>query len=142
MNMVESLKDKADGMLSSANQINRVVVDKLEAGTRLNLDAAGYYSNVGIKQLRAFSNIRDLDSIQKFTADSISQGGEVIKRMLDDSKTWMNLVGDTREELANALKSQAENAAERASGSMQAATNEAGDMSETKKRSPGKSAMS
>lgn len=138
MNMVESLKDKADGMLSSANQINRVVVDKLEAGTRLNLDAAGYYSNVGIKQLRAFSNLRDLDSIQKFTADSISQGGEVVKRMLDDSKTWMNLIGDTREQLANALKSQAENAADRAAGSMQTATNEASDMSETKKRSPGK----
>jgi|SRR6185436_8730815 phasin family protein len=124
MNMVESLKDKADGLLSSASEINRVLVDKLEQGNRINIDSATYYSNVGIKQLRALGNIRDFDSVQKFTANSISQSGEVIKKMLEDSKSWMSLLGDTKEQLTSVIKSNAQNAA-----------SEVSEMADSKKKS-------
>jgi phasin family protein len=130
MNMVESLKGKTDGLLASASDINRVLVDKLEQGTRLNLDSANYYSSVGIKQMRALSNLRDFDSVQKFTADSISQSGELIKKVLDDSKAWMNLFGETKDQLTDVLKSTTQNAA-----------NEMSDIGDTKKKSSTKSVL-
>jgi phasin family protein len=137
MNMVESLKGKTDGLLSSAGDINRVLVDKLEQGTRLNLDSANYYSGVGIKQLRALSNIRDFDSVQKFTADSISQSGEIVKKVLDDSKAWMNLFGEAKDQLTGVLKSTTQNAAD----SAQTAANEMSDIGDSKKKSSTKSAL-
>lgn len=105
MNMVESLKDRANGVMTSAGDLNRIVVDKLERGAQLNLASASYYSEVGIKHLRSMSGVRDLESMQKFTADSISQGGELIKKMLDDSKAWMSLLGEAKDQLGGVFKS-------------------------------------
>lgn len=141
MNMVESLKGKTDGLLSSAGDINRVLVDKLEQGTRLNLDSANYYSGVGIKQMRALSNIRDFDSVQKFTADSISQSGEIIKKVLDDSKAWMNLFGEAKDQLTGVLKSTTQNTAQGAADTAQTAANEMSDMGDSKKKSATKSVL-
>lgn len=131
MNIVESLKDKTDGILSSAGDINRVLVDKLEQGSRLNIDSATYYSNVGIRQLRALSNIRDFESVQKFTADSISQSGDVIKKLLDDSKSWMGLFGDTKDQLTDIFKSNTQSA----ENTVQNAASEMSEAAESKKKS-------
>jgi phasin family protein len=101
MSVVETLKDKAGDILSSAGDFNRIAIDKIEEATKLNLASATYFSNIGIRQLRALSAIRDLDSIQKFTADSISLSGEVAKKVLDDSKAWLSLGADVKDKVGN-----------------------------------------
>ena len=96
MAVIETLKDKAGVVISSAGEINKLAIDKFEEMAKINLTTAGYFSDVGIKQLRALSGIKDLESMRKFTADSISLSGEIAKKLLDDSKTWMGFGADIK----------------------------------------------
>ena len=101
MAVIDSLKDKASVVLSSAGEINKLAIDKMEEMAKINLASVGYFSDIGIKQLRAFSGIKDLESMRKFTADSIALSGEVAKKELDDSKTWMGFGTDIKEKVTD-----------------------------------------
>lgn len=106
MSVVDTFKDKASDLMSSAGDFNALMIDKVEEATKLNLASATYFSNIGVRQMRALSGIRDLDSMQKFTADSISLSGEIIKKVLDDSKAWMNIGADVKDRVSGIFKSQ------------------------------------
>ncbi len=108
MSVVETFKDKASDLISSAGDLNKLVIDKVEEATKLNLASATYFSNIGIRQLRAMSGVRDMDSAQKFTADSISLSGEIIKKVLDDTKAWMNIGADVKDRVSGIFKSHEE----------------------------------
>ncbi len=93
MAVLETIKDKADvikgkagPVLASVGDLNEVAIDKIEEASKLSLSSAGYFSQIGIKQLRAASSVKDMESLRKFTADSISLSGEIAKKMLEDSK--------------------------------------------------------
>lgn len=100
MAVMETLKDKAGILLSSASGLNKLAIDKVEEAAKMNIAAASYFSEVGIKQMRAMSGIKDMDSVRKFTADSISLSGEIAKKMLDDSKSWMSMGVDVKEKVS------------------------------------------
>ncbi len=104
------LKGKAGVLLSSVSEFNKLAIDKAEEMSKMNLSSASYYSELGIKQMRAVSSIKDLESLRKFTADSISLSGEVAKKMLDDSKTWMAMGGDVKEKVTDMFTSKDETA--------------------------------
>ena len=95
------LKGKAGVVLSSVSDFNKLAIDKMEEMSKLNLSSASYFSELGIKQMRAVSSIKDVESLRKFTADSISLSGEVAKKMLDDSKAWMGMGGDFKEKVTD-----------------------------------------
>ena len=95
------LKGKADAVLSSIGGINKLAIDKMEEMSKLNLSSASYFSELGIKQMRAVSSIKDIESLRKFTADSISLSGEVAKKMLDDSRAWMGVGGDLKDKVTD-----------------------------------------
>jgi phasin family protein len=104
----DMLKDKAGVVLSSVSDLNKLAIDKIEEISKMNLSSANYYSALGIKQMRAVSSVKDLDSLRKFTADSISLSGEVAKRMLDDSKMWMGMGSDMKEKITDMFTSKDE----------------------------------
>ena len=99
MAVMETLKDKAGVAMASAGAFNRLAIDKAEEITKLNLATAAYFSDLGIKQLRALSGVKDVETMRKFTADSISLSGEVAKKVLDDSRAWMVVGADTKEKI-------------------------------------------
>jgi phasin family protein len=101
MTVIETLKDKTGALLSSASGLNKLAIDKVEEAVKLNLASVSYFSDVGVKQLRAMSGIRDVDSMRKFTADTISLSGEIAKKMLDDSKAWMSIGTDMKEKVTD-----------------------------------------
>lgn len=87
----EFLKEKAGSLYSSAHELNKLTIDKLEEASKIGIDSATYFTGVGIKQLRAASNIKDLEGVREFTAGSISLSGEIAKKVLDDSKSLFGL---------------------------------------------------
>lgn len=107
------LKSKADVVFSSVGDLNGIAIDKIEEMSKLTLASAGYFSQIGINQLRAASGVRDLDSLRKFTADSISLSGEIAKKMLDDSKAWMNVGSDMKDKVTTVFKPKEEQAAKK-----------------------------
>lgn len=110
MAVIETLKDKAGAVFSSAGEINKLAIDKVEEMAKINLATASYFSDIGIRQLRALSGVRNLESMRKFTADSISLSGEIAKRLLDDSKTWMSFGADVKEKVTDLFAAKKEEA--------------------------------
>ena len=108
MSIVETFKDKATNFISSTGDVNKVVADKVEEASKLHLDAATYFSHIGIRQLRAIGGVHDLDSMQQFTADSISLSGEIVKKVLDDTKAWMNIGADVKDRVSSIFKAEAQ----------------------------------
>ena len=102
------LKGKAGVLLSSVGDLNKMAIDKMEEVSKMNLSSASYYSELGIKQMRAAGSISDLDSLRKFTADSISLSGEVAKKMLDDGKSWMGIGADVKDKITDMFTSKDE----------------------------------
>jgi phasin family protein len=98
------VKDKAGVVLSSVSDLNEIAIDKIEQTSKLGLSSAGYFCDISIKQLRAASGVHDLESLRKFTADSISLSGEIAKKVLDDSKTWMSVGTDMKEKVVSVFK--------------------------------------
>jgi phasin family protein len=98
---METLKDKAGMAVASAGEFNQLAIDKVEEIAKLNLATAAYFSDLGIKQLRGLSGIKDMESMRKFTADTISLSGEVAKKMLDDGRAWMVVGADAKEKVTS-----------------------------------------
>jgi len=107
------VKDKAGVVMSSVSDLNEIAIDKIEQTSKLGLSSAGYFCDVSIKQLRAASGVRDLESLRKFTADSISLSGEIAKKMLDDSKAWMSVGSDMKEKVVSVFKPKEEMASKK-----------------------------
>ena len=108
MAVIETLKDKAGVVFTSAGEMNKLAIDKVEELAKINLATASYFSDLGIRQLRALSGVKNLETMRKFTADSISLSGEVAKKMLDDSKTWMSFGADIKEKMTDMLAAKKE----------------------------------
>lgn len=104
----EFLKDKAGSLYSSAHELNKLAIDKLEEASKIGLDSAAYFSGVGIKQLRAASSIKDVESIREFTAGSITLSGEIAKKVLDDSKALFGLGIGVKDKITSMFPSKEE----------------------------------
>ena len=107
------VKDKAGIVISSVTDINGIAIDKIEETSKLGLSTAGYFCDISIKQLRAASGVRDIESLRKFTADSISLSGEIAKKVLDDSKLWMSVGSDLKEKVVSVFKPKEEMASKK-----------------------------
>jgi phasin family protein len=108
MAVIGTLKDKAGVVISSAGEINKLAIDKVEEMAKINLATANYFSDISIKQLRALTGVKNLETMRKFTADSISLSGEIAKKLLDDSKTWMSFGADIKEKVTDLLSKKEE----------------------------------
>lgn len=103
MNIIDSIKDKGSAALSSVGQFNEQAIDKLDTSAKMSLSTLSYFTDIGFKQLRALSSIRDVESLRKFSADTISLTGDATKRLLDDGKAWMSLGAEIKESLAQSF---------------------------------------
>ncbi|MET0378596.1 MAG: phasin family protein [Spongiibacteraceae bacterium] len=108
MAVIGTLKDKAGVVFSSAGEINKLAIDKVEEIAKINMATVNYFSDIGIKQLRALSGVKNLETMRKFTTDSISLSGEIAKKLLDDSKTWMSFGADIKEKVTDMLSKKEE----------------------------------
>jgi phasin family protein len=104
----ETLKGKAGAVWSSAYELNKLAVDKLEEASKLSLDSATYFSGVGIKQIRAASAIKDMESMRNFTAGSISLSGEIAKKVMEDSKAMLGIGTGMKDKIASMFPSKEE----------------------------------
>jgi phasin family protein len=107
------IKDKAGVVLASVGDLNEIAIDKVEEASKLSLSSASYFCGVGIKQMRAATTVRDMDSLRKFTADSISLSGEIAKKLLDDSKAWMTVGSDMKDKVTSVFKPKEESASKK-----------------------------
>lgn len=123
MAVIESIKEKADflkakagSLYVSAHELNKLTIDKFEEASKIGLGSAAYFSGVGIKQLRAASSIKDMESAREFTAGSITLTGEIAKKVLDDGKALFGLGVGVKDKITSMFPSKEEVVKKKASG--------------------------
>jgi phasin family protein len=103
MNVLDSIKDKGSSALSSVGQFNEQAIEKLDKSAKLSLSTLSYFSDISFQQLRALSSIRDIESLKKFSSESVSLSGAVTKRLLEDGKAWMSLGAEVKDSVAQSF---------------------------------------
>jgi phasin family protein len=104
----EFLKGKAGSLYSSAYELNKLTIDKMEEASKIGLDSAAYFTGVGIRQLRAASSIKDIEGVREFTAGSITLSGEIAKKVLDDGKSLFGLGVGVKDKITSMFPSKEE----------------------------------
>lgn len=101
MDFAASVKEKAAATAQVGGALNKVVVDSIEQLTRASIDSCSYYSELGVAQLRALSDVKDVNSLRDYFGATISAFGEVTKRAIADAeivaKTGAQLKGQVTE---------------------------------------------
>jgi phasin family protein len=97
MELMETIKQNASKLISSAADAETIAIDKLEKIASANVDSIRYYNDINIRQLRAMANIRDLDSLRQFVTGTISLTGEIATRMINDSQKSISIGTEIRE---------------------------------------------
>ncbi len=79
------------GFATSGNQVNRVAVANLEKLTRFQLAALRSYTELGLEQLRAASEVSDLQGLQDFYTRQWEMAGTLNQKLLDDARALADL---------------------------------------------------
>lgn len=103
MDLFGSLKGKAGGVVSTAGDLGKVLVDTLEKASGATLDSYRYYSDAGMHQLRAFAGIRDVDSLRGFFSESVTLSADLVKHSIEDLQRSLALAAEMRIAIEDAL---------------------------------------
>jgi phasin family protein len=103
MNVINSLKEKAELVVESSEELKNTGVDILEKSSKAALESYRFYSDLGLQQLRALVSIHDLTSLRTYIGQSVSASGEVFKHAVEDIQNNIALTSEFRSSLSGAL---------------------------------------
>src|SRR6185436_3712787 len=84
MDFAASVKEKAAATYQIGETLNKAVVDSVEQLAQAGVESAGYYSGLGVQQLRALSAVKNVNSLREYFGSTISVFGEITKRAIAD----------------------------------------------------------
>lgn len=86
MDLAASVKEKVAATTQIGGALNKAVVDSIEQLAQAGVNSCGYYSELGVAQLRALSGVKDMNSLRDYFGATISAFGEVTKRAIADAE--------------------------------------------------------
>lgn len=89
--MFDSVKNTVIGMVMPVGEIPGVTVRACEKIAQVQLDAMRFYSQIGFSRMRTAATIRDYGSARQFAVGQIEVMGEIGKKMVDDSRTVVDI---------------------------------------------------
>ena len=105
MDFASSVKQKAAATYQLGESLNKVVVDSIEQLAQAGVDSCGYYSELGVQQLRALSSVRDANSLRDYFGSAISAFGEVTKRAIGDVEILAKAGAQVKSHVTEAVSS-------------------------------------
>lgn len=106
MSMFQTLKDKTESFAGTAKDLNQLMINKLEQVSRFQLDSLAYYNELGIKRLRALSDVTDFSSARDYASEGVELTTEVAKKIVEDSKAMMAISVELRDEVKEMISSE------------------------------------
>jgi phasin family protein len=94
-----SLAEQTKNSIAPVQDMNRLIVDKVEKLVTMQIASAQRYSALGLANLKAFMDIKDADTLQAY----IGKQGDLIKsvseQLMSDAKTITELGRDFGEQV-------------------------------------------
>ena len=89
--IIDSMSTGAHRLTAPISSLNKTAIDNLAKVAELQFSMAKYLADVGINQLKAATQVNNLESARSFATKSIELAGQVNKKFLDESQQFLCL---------------------------------------------------
>ncbi|TKB53684.1 phasin family protein [Ferrimonas aestuarii] len=92
MDMLKQLQQQSQAFQAPVTQFNQLMAENYQRVSRLQLDAAQHYGELGIDQVKSASEVTDLPSMMAFTSKQMQLMNEISSRVMQDMQA-LNEIG-------------------------------------------------
>ncbi|SMY16459.1 phasin family protein [Photobacterium aquimaris] len=97
--MFKSFSDQTEKTLAPYAKFNKVFAKNVEQLTELQLSAVRAYSDLGLKQLKAVSEVKDIQSLTAFNSQQLETLAKLSQQLLDDSNKFSSVAQSFKTEV-------------------------------------------
>ncbi|WP_319534516.1 phasin family protein [uncultured Vibrio sp.] len=95
----KTFSDQTEKTLEPYLKFNKLVTKNVEVLTELQLNAMRTYSEMGITQMKAASEIKDVTSLTAFNSQQLSVLTKLSQQMMDDSNKLQAIAKEFKEDV-------------------------------------------
>ncbi|EJS4016440.1 phasin family protein [Vibrio parahaemolyticus] len=95
----KTFSDQTEKNLEPLLKFNKLVTKNVEVLTELQLNAIRTYSEVGLNQMKAASEIKDVTSLTAFNSQQLSVLTKLSQQMMDDSNKLQAIAKEFKEDV-------------------------------------------
>ncbi|HCE2500661.1 TPA: phasin family protein [Vibrio parahaemolyticus] len=95
----KTFSDQTEKNLEPYLKSNKLVTKNVEVLTELQLNAIRTYSEVGLNQMKAASEIKDVTSLTAFNSQQLSVLTKLSQQMMDDSNKLQAIAKEFKEDV-------------------------------------------
>lgn len=102
--MISKVIEPNQAFLAPLVNTNKLVVNHLEKVLDLQMNALQFYMDIGVDRLKAAAEVDDWGSLQDFLAGQFEVAVTMAQKMMDDTKTLVELGTDFQAEFDKQVK--------------------------------------
>ncbi|GLT16488.1 phasin family protein [Vibrio zhanjiangensis] len=95
----KSFTDQTEKSLEPYLKFNKLVTKNVEVLTELQLSAIRTYSEMGLTQMKAASEIKDVTSLAAFNSQQLSVLSKLSQQMMDDSNKLQSIAKEFKDDV-------------------------------------------
>ncbi|AIS57236.1 PHA granule-associated protein [Vibrio coralliilyticus] len=95
----KSFTDQTEKSLEPYVKFNKLVTKNVEVMTELQLNAIRTYSEMGLTQMKAASEIKDVTSLTAFNSQQLSVLTKLSQQMMDDSNKLQSIAKEFKDDV-------------------------------------------
>ncbi|MDA0148408.1 phasin family protein [Vibrio sp. LaRot3] len=95
----KSFTDQTEKSLEPYIKFNKLVTKNVEVLTELQLNAIRTYSEMGLTQMKAASEVKDVTSLTAFNGQQLSVLSKLSQQMMDDSNKLQSIAKEFKDDV-------------------------------------------
>ncbi|WP_100753929.1 MULTISPECIES: phasin family protein [Vibrio] len=95
----KTFTDQTEQTLAPYAKFNKLVTKNVEVLTELQLNAIRTYSEMGLTQMKAASEVRDVTSLTAFNSQQLSVLTKLSQQMMDDSNKLQSIAKEFKDDV-------------------------------------------
>ncbi len=97
--MFKAFSEQTEKTMAPYIKFNRLLAKNVETMTELQLSAVRTYSDMGLAQIKAASEVTDITSLTAFTSQQLATLTKLTQQMIDDSNKLQKVAKEFKEDL-------------------------------------------
>ncbi|UUM32643.1 phasin family protein [Vibrio japonicus] len=95
----KTFSDQTEKTMAPYVKFNKLVTKNLEVITELQLNAVRTYSELGLAQMKAASEIKDVTSLTAFNGQQLNVLSKLSQQMVDDSNKLQSIAKEFKDDI-------------------------------------------
>ncbi|MFD2179289.1 phasin family protein [Veronia pacifica] len=97
--MFKTVSEQTEKSMAPFVKFNKLVTKNVETLTELQLNAIRTYSEMGLAQMKAASDVKDVTSFTAFAGQQMNALTHLSQQLIDDSNKLQNVAKEFKDEL-------------------------------------------